>query len=107
MLSQASSEAWVRRNPRQTTTRGCASPFRPVGLRVPLVVEGVPSAGGDEPHPAMDAEGAALPPRYRVPGVVALRSRQARVHHLAALRAVAHRRVRPPVVHVLAGGARA
>ena len=46
MLSQASSEAWVRRSPRQTTTRGCASPVRPVGLRVPLVVEGVLVSGG-------------------------------------------------------------
>jgi hypothetical protein len=74
---------------------------------VPLVVKGVPSAGGDEPRPAIDAEGATLPPLHSVPGAVAVRGRQARVHHAATLRAVAHRRVPSPVVHVLAGGARA
>ena len=67
----------------------------------------LPSAGGDEPRPASDAEGAALPTRHSVLGVVALRGWQIRVHHAAALRAVAHRRVPPPVVHVLAGSARA
>jgi hypothetical protein len=59
-------------------------------------------SGGDELRTAVDAEGAALPPRHGVLGAVALRGRQSRVHHTAALRAVAHRRVPPPVVLVLA-----
>src|SRR5262249_43531630 len=64
-------------------------------------------SGGDESRPAVDAEGATLPPRHRVLGTVALRGPQARVHHAPALRTMARPRVAPPVVHVLAGGTRA
>jgi hypothetical protein len=77
-------------------------------MRVLLVVEGVPSTGADEPRPAVDTESAALPARHSVLGAVAQRGPlQARVHHAPALRTVAHRRVAPPVVHVLAGATRA
>jgi hypothetical protein len=58
-------------------------------MRMPLGVEGVPSAGGDEPRPAVDTEGAALPARHSVLGVVAQRGPQACVHHTPALRTVA------------------
>src|SRR5262249_9291789 len=112
MLSQASSEAWVRK--RRATNghlRLCLAPPSggrcPERLRVPLVVEGVSSAGGDEPRPAVDTEGAALPPRHIVLGAVAVPDRQTRVHYAAALWTVTHRRVAPPVVHALAGDARA
>src|SRR5262249_51746035 len=74
----------------------------PVAGRVPACT----SAGGDEPRPTVDAEGAALPARHRVLRAIALRSWKVRVHHAAAFRTVADRRVAPPVIHVLAGGAR-
>src|SRR5262249_44393114 len=82
-------------------------PLLPRATDIRSRAEGRPSAcGGDEQRPAIVAEGATLPPRHIVLGAVALRGWQARVHYAAALWTVTHRRVAPPVVHVLAGGAR-
>ena len=90
-------------------TLGCA---RRILARVPCACrwssKGVPSAGTDEPRPAVDTESAALPARHSVLGAVAQRGpSKVRVHHAPALRTVAHRRVAPPVVHVFADGTRA
>src|SRR5262245_8648727 len=105
---RTSSTRWARvLAPRLPDAPAARDDPRTCAMRVPRVVAGVPSAGGDEPRPAVDAEGAPLPPRHSVLGAVALRGPQARVHHAPALRTVAHRRVAAPVVHVLAGGARA
>jgi len=58
----------------------------------------------DQPRPAIDTEDGLVSPRHRVLGLTAPLGPIALVHNAPTLRAMADRRIGPPVIHVVARG---